>query len=61
VTRWNRIVTPVLCVVFAALAIWSFFEGAYGEGALQLAFSAFWLLAALWERRRAALGERTGG
>jgi hypothetical protein len=56
--RWNRNIPPVLGVVFAALSVWSLVDGDYGEGALQLAFSAFWLVMAFWGRRRAVLGGR---
>jgi hypothetical protein len=44
-SRWNRIAPPLLCVIFAALSIWSLTAGDYSTAGLQLAFSAFWLLA----------------
>jgi hypothetical protein len=56
--RWNRIFPPILCAAFAVLGVWSLVVGDYGTGALQFAFSAFWLLMAVWNRRRAAPGGR---
>jgi hypothetical protein len=61
ISRWNRIAPFVLCVVFAALSVWSLADGDYATAGLQLAFTVFWLLAALWDRRPAVLGRRHGG
>jgi hypothetical protein len=61
ISRWTRIAPFILCVAFAALGIWSLAVGEYATGALQLAFSAFWLLMAIWDRRPALLGGRRDG
>lgn len=45
-SRWNRIAPPLLCVIFAALSLWSLADGDYSTAGLQLAFAIFWLLAA---------------
>jgi hypothetical protein len=60
-SRWNRIAPPLLCVIFAALSIWSLAEGDYSTGGLPLAFSAFWLLATFWNRRPTVVGRRQDG
>ena len=60
ISRWNRIAPIILCLVFAALSVWSFADGDYSAAGLQLAFSAFWLLATFRSRRTAAVGRRPG-
>lgn len=55
-SRWNRIAPPLLCVIFAALSIWSLAEGDYFTAGLQLAFAVFWLLAAVWNKLPAVVG-----
>jgi hypothetical protein len=59
--RWTRIAPFVLRVAFVALGIWSLAVGDHAAGALQLAFSAFSLLMAFWDRRPAVLGGRWDG
>jgi hypothetical protein len=58
---WNRIVPPLLCLIFAALSMWSLAGRDYSTGGLQLAFSAFWLLATFWNTRPAVVGRRHDG
>jgi len=59
-SRWNRIAPPLLCVIFAALSIWSLTADDYSTAGLQIAFSAFWLLATFRSRRTAAVGRQHG-
>lgn len=59
-SRWMRITQFVLWVAFAALSVWSFADDEYATGGLQLAFSAFWLLA-FWGRWPSILSQRHGG
>jgi hypothetical protein len=58
ISRWNRIVPVVLCVVFAALSVWSLANSDYSTAVLQLAFTVFWLLVAAWDRWPAIVGRR---
>jgi hypothetical protein len=48
-------------MIFAALSVWSLADGEYSTAGLQLAFSAFWLLATFWDRRPAVVGRRHDG
>jgi hypothetical protein len=57
-SRWNRIAPPLLCVIFAALSVWSFADGEYSPAGLQLAFAVFWLLAPVWDKLPAVPGRR---
>jgi hypothetical protein len=59
-SRWNRIAPPLLCVIFAALSIWSLAEGDYSTAGLQLAFAVFWLFAAAWDEPPAVMGRGHG-
>lgn len=59
-SRWIRIAPPLLCVVFAALCIWSLTAGEYSAALLQLVFTAFWLLATFRSRQAATEGRRHG-
>jgi hypothetical protein len=45
-------------VVFAALSAWSLADGDYSTAGLQLAFTIFWLLAALRDKLPAVPGRR---
>ncbi len=47
-TRWNRIVPFVLCVVSAGFTVWSLAVGDYATAALQLVFAVFWGLATVF-------------
>jgi hypothetical protein len=58
ISRWNRIAPVFLCVVFAALSAWSLADGDYSTAGLQLAFTIFWLLAALRDKLSAVPGRR---
>ena len=58
ISRWNRLAPAILCVVFAALSVWSLADGDYSTAGLQLAFTVFWLLAAVWNEWPAAAGRR---
>jgi hypothetical protein len=57
-SRWNRIAPPLLCMIFAALSVWSLAHGEYSTAGLQLAFTVFWLLAAVWDKLPAVPGRR---
>jgi hypothetical protein len=59
-SRWNRIAPPLLCVIFAAVSVWSLAAGEYSTAGLQLAFAVFWLLAAVWNGWPAVMGRRHG-
>jgi hypothetical protein len=41
-SRWDRIASRLLCVIFAALSVWSFADGEHSTAGLQLAFAVFW-------------------
>jgi len=58
ISRWNRIAPLILCIVFAALSAWSFADGDYSTAGLQLAFTLFWLLAAVRNGLPAVVGRR---
>jgi hypothetical protein len=62
-TRWNRIVPLVLCVVSAGFGIWSLTVGEYTTAALQLAFAVLWgLMAAFRDKWPSVTGRgRNGG
>jgi hypothetical protein len=53
--NWRLLISPVFVgVVWAALGIWTLADGE--SAVFPLAFSAFWLLVALWNRSRAGNG-----
>jgi hypothetical protein len=56
-----RITQFALAVAFAGLGIWGLARADYGFGAMYLAFSAAWVLIAVFSDRLAAIRERSRG
>jgi len=55
-----RVIRLALAVAFAGLGIWALARADYGFGAMYIAFSAAWVLIAVFSDRLAAMRDRRG-